>query len=76
MTDTSSQPTEMPVPDLADAHWHGTGDVQVAFVGELTVMRDRRKPEGSPLVFTAAEWKAFVLGARDGEFDLNGQPLL
>ncbi|MFT2018483.1 DUF397 domain-containing protein [Streptomyces sp. 796.1] len=61
--------------DLSDAHWQsssqGTGDVQIAFVEGYIAMRDGRHPEGPSLIFTPAEWRAFVLGARDGEFDLT-----
>ncbi len=47
------------------------GDVQIAFVDGYIAMRDGRYPDGPVLVFTPAEWRAFVLGARDGEFDLT-----
>ena len=36
----------------------------------LYVMYDAAKPEGK-LYFTQAEWDAFVLGVKDGEFDLD-----
>ncbi|GAA1180248.1 hypothetical protein F4556_006291 [Kitasatospora gansuensis] len=59
--------------DLTGAEWlssdQGDGAVQIAFVGEYIAMRDGREPDGPVLVFTPAEWRAFVLGARDGEFD-------
>jgi hypothetical protein len=32
-------------------------------------MRNSADPDGPVLLFTPAEWEAFVLGARDGEFD-------
>ncbi len=32
-------------------------------------VRNSRYPDGPALVFTRAEWEAFVLGARDGDFD-------
>ena len=32
-------------------------------------VRDSKHPEGSPLLFTLAEWQAFVGGVKDGEFD-------
>jgi len=32
-------------------------------------MRNSRHPAGPALVFTAAEWAAFLDGARDGDFD-------
>jgi hypothetical protein len=61
--------------DLSDAQWlsstQGVGDVQIAFVEGYVAMRDGRNPEGPALIFTPAEWRAFVLGARDGEFDLT-----
>lgn len=40
-----------------------------ASAGKLYLMRDGGDPEGPVLAFTAAEWEAFVLGVRDGEFD-------
>jgi hypothetical protein len=61
--------------DLTEAEWlsssNGVGDVQIAFVEGYIAMRDGRNPEGPALIFTPAEWRAFVLGARDGEFDLT-----
>ena len=35
-------------------------------------VRNSRYPDGPALVFTKAEWDAFVLGARDGDFDGAG----
>ena len=32
-------------------------------------VRNSRYPDGPALVFTRAEWDAFLLGARDGDFD-------
>nr|WP_030018152.1 DUF397 domain-containing protein [Streptomyces monomycini] len=64
-----------PQPDLTGAAWQsssqGMGDVQVAFVEGWIAMRNRRTPDVPALVFTPAEWRGFVLGARDGEFDLT-----
>jgi len=37
----------------------------------LYVMYDAAKPDGDRLYFTEAEWDAFVLGVKDGEFDLD-----
>ncbi len=37
--------------------------------GEVFVVRDSKNPERAPLVFTRAEWDAFVAGVKDGEFD-------
>jgi hypothetical protein len=32
-------------------------------------VRNSRYPDGPALVFTKAEWDAFLLGAKDGDFD-------
>jgi len=37
----------------------------------VITMRDGKDPHGPKLVFTPAEWEAFVLGVKDGEFDLD-----
>jgi len=37
----------------------------------LYVMYDAADPGGAKLYFTEAEWEAFVLGVKDGEFDLD-----
>ncbi|MBD0690125.1 DUF397 domain-containing protein [Streptomyces sp. CBMA123] len=64
-----------PKVDFTGAEWlcssQGVGDVQIAFVDGYIGMRDGRQEDGPVLVFTPAEWRAFVLGARDGEFDLT-----
>jgi Domain of unknown function (DUF397) len=45
--------------------------VEVAHLaGGGVAMRNSRHPDGPALVFTAAEWHAFLSGARDGEFGL------
>jgi Domain of unknown function (DUF397) len=38
---------------------------------KLYVMYDAAKPAAGKLYFTEAEWDAFVLGVKDGEFDLD-----
>jgi hypothetical protein len=47
----------------------GGNCVEVAFLdgGEIA-MRNSRHPTGPALIFTRAEWDAFLGGARDGEF--------
>ena len=37
----------------------------------LYVMYDAANPHGDRLYFTEADWDAFVLGVKDGEFDLD-----
>ena len=48
------------------ARWPHKADAE-----KLYLMRDSRKPDGPVLAFTPAEWEAFVLGVRDGEFDIT-----
>ncbi|APU17190.1 MULTISPECIES: DUF397 domain-containing protein [Actinoalloteichus] len=61
--------------DISSAEWiTSTEDedqkgVEIAFVEEYILMRNGAEPEGPVLVFTQAEWDAFVEGAKDGEFD-------
>ncbi|MDH6143884.1 DUF397 domain-containing protein [Kitasatospora acidiphila] len=71
-------PSPKPKLDTTGAEWLSArqedgspGDVQIAFVDGYIAMRDGRFPDGPVLVFTQAEWDAFVLGAQDGEFDLD-----
>jgi hypothetical protein len=47
----------------------GGNCVEIAFLhsGEVA-MRNSRHPDGPALIFTAAEWDAFLGGAADGEF--------
>jgi Domain of unknown function (DUF397) len=43
--------------------------VEVAFLsGGEVAMRNSRDRGGPALIFTGAEWNAFLSGARDGEF--------
>ena len=43
--------------------------VEVCFVDDRVPVRNSRDPAGPVLVFTAAEWDAFVAGVKLGEFD-------
>lgn len=64
--------------DISGVEWHsapGTEEheerVEIAYLPEGAVaMRSSLDPE-TVLRYTEAEWRAFVLGARDGEFDLE-----
>ncbi|MET7360896.1 DUF397 domain-containing protein [Streptomyces sp. NPDC005562] len=64
--------------DISGAEWHsapGTEEheerVEIAYLPEGAVaMRSSLEP-ATVLRYTEAEWRAFVLGARDGEFDLE-----
>jgi len=37
---------------------------------DVVAVRDTKNRRGGTLVFTTAEWAAFIGGVRDGEFDL------
>jgi hypothetical protein len=43
--------------------------VEVARAGAEVLVRDSKDAAGPVLAFTAAEWAAFVIGVRSGEFD-------
>ncbi|KEZ34416.1 DUF397 domain-containing protein [Frankia sp. CeD] len=53
------------------SYTNGSGEcVEVAALPEGgRAIRDSKDRGGPILVFTAAEWRAFVAGVRDGEFD-------
>jgi hypothetical protein len=62
--------------DIARATWkksrQSSGSdncVEVADTGGGVLVRDSKHPQGPVLAFTPAEWRAFVDGAKDGEFD-------
>lgn len=63
--------------ELRDVRWvksswsgpTGGNCVEAAFLPDGAVaVRNSRHPDGPALVFTAAEWDAFIGGAADGEF--------
>jgi hypothetical protein len=67
----------MPASALAGVTWvksrrsgpTGGNCVEVGFLpaGDVA-MRNSRDPDGPALIFTPAEWEAFLGGAGDGEF--------
>ena len=66
--------------DLSNAVWQRAAGseelegphLEIAFVQDgYVAMRSSEKPvDSETLLFTPAEWEAFVLGAKDGEFDV------
>jgi len=43
--------------------------VELAPIDGMVVLRDSKDPAGPVLRYTAAEWHAFLDGAKGGEFD-------
>ncbi|WP_442939439.1 DUF397 domain-containing protein [Nonomuraea sp. SYSU D8015] len=49
---------------------NGGNCVEVAKLsGGRRGVRDSKNPTGPALIFTPGEWKAFISGVKDGEFD-------
>jgi hypothetical protein len=73
MTDTRAG---LPATGIPGASWMkstrsgptGGNCVEVAFLRGGVAVRDSRNPSGTALVFSGAEWDAFVNGAKDGMF--------
>jgi hypothetical protein len=61
--------------DPATAKWRKSshsgdnGCVEVAHGEDRIAVRDAKDPSGPILLFTTLEWRAFLAGVRDGEFD-------
>jgi hypothetical protein len=64
--------------DLSGAEWrkstrsgdNGGNCVEVASnLSGIIAVRDSKDPTGPALIFTPDEWRAFIGGVRDGEFD-------
>jgi hypothetical protein len=47
--------------------------VEIALLGNQAAVRDSKDKHGLMLMFTKAEWDAFLEGARNGEFDLTSR---
>jgi hypothetical protein len=43
--------------------------VEFGAVGEFVAIRDSKRPEQTPLVYTRSEIAAFIAGAKTGAFD-------
>ncbi|MGH3345323.1 MAG: DUF397 domain-containing protein [Carbonactinosporaceae bacterium] len=74
----------MPTPDaLARVAWHvssyssstGGNCVEAGPLSDGTgrvAVRHSRRPSGEVIVYTRAEWQAFLAGVKAGEFDFAG----
>ena len=63
--------------DWSDISWRkstfcsSNSCVEVGMLDSRIMMRNSQDAGGPVLIFTSAEWTAFLDGARRGEFDLN-----
>lgn len=73
-------PKTQPPIDLSHAEWRksslSNGDggacVEVATnLSDVVAVRDSKDRQGPVLIFTPAEWRAFIGGAHLGQFDLD-----
>lgn len=63
--------------ELSSAVWRkssrsggGSNCVEIAMLGSRAVaVRDSKNPTGSVLLFTSAQWAAFLHGVRGGDFE-------
>jgi hypothetical protein len=62
--------------ELPDLPWRkssfssANGCVEAAPLADgLIAVRDSKDPDGGHLVYNALEWRAFLAGVRNGEFD-------
>jgi Domain of unknown function (DUF397) len=53
----------------AQSSSHNGQCVEIASAASKIAIRDSKDPDGPILVYTTAEFKAFLDGARNGEFD-------
>jgi Domain of unknown function (DUF397) len=49
---------------------NGGSCVEVAELPDAIAVRDSKNPTGPVLIFTVAEWRAFVEGVHAGEFEV------
>jgi len=53
----------------AQSSSHNGQCVEIASAADKIAIRDSKDPNGPILVYTSAEFRAFLSGARNGEFD-------
>jgi hypothetical protein len=45
--------------------------VEVAIAGDTILIRDTKRQDGTVLAYSREEWRVFVDGVKNGEFDLH-----
>ena len=43
--------------------------IKVAAIGQMILVGDSKSPDGPILTYTPAEWRDFVSGVKNGDFD-------
>ncbi|WP_371618177.1 DUF397 domain-containing protein [Streptomyces sp. NBC_00454] len=78
---TQQEKDELYALDISGVEWEGPPGthpdeerVEIARLPEGAVAMRSSLDRDTVLRYTKAEWEAFVLGARDGEFDLDRGP--
>lgn len=59
---------------VKSSHGCANGCVEVAIVDGMIAVCHSKDPYGPMLLFTPAEWEAFLAGVRDGEFRASASP--
>ncbi|MEV4439755.1 DUF397 domain-containing protein [Streptomyces sp. NPDC049577] len=75
---TEQEKDELYAMDISGVEWLSAPDsnpdearVEIAYLPGGAVAMRSSEDHDTVLRYTEAEWRAFVLGARDGEFDLD-----
>ncbi|MFJ8000472.1 DUF397 domain-containing protein [Streptomyces sp. NPDC096310] len=75
---TQQEKDELYALDISGVEWQGAPGtspdeerVEIAYLPDGAVAMRSSMDHDTVLRYTEAEWRAFVLGARDGEFDLK-----
>jgi hypothetical protein len=63
--------SESAMPWVKSGRCETSSCVEVAFAGDEVLVRSSADVASPTLRFTAAEWRAFVGGVRDGDFDFG-----
>jgi hypothetical protein len=69
MAVTDNYGSEDHVPLFTKSRHSGGGNCVEVAVGPEIRVRDSKDSGGPVLIFSEAEWSAFLAGVRDGEFD-------
>jgi hypothetical protein len=72
--EVASLPPDVEFRKAQGSHANGNCPEVASLPDGMVGVRDSKDPEGAILRFTRDEWRAFLGGVRNGEFDHFGQP--